>query len=109
MNPNLFGKDVAEIIGNNYPEVGIKVSPANQADALMKKHRPDVCIIATRSTVAELEEIFTICARNGVNAITTCEEALYPWNSSPDNIFVIYPSTERNKFVLRNLSEYHIS
>ena len=24
------------------------------------------------------------------------------------NIFVIYPSTERNKFVLRNLSEYHL-
>ena len=42
-----------------------------------------MCIIATRSTVAELEDIFTICAKHGVNAITTCEEALYPWNSSP--------------------------
>lgn len=37
----------------------------------------------TRCTVVELEDIFTICAKNGVNAITTCEEALYPWNSSP--------------------------
>lgn len=83
MNPAVVGKDVSEIIGNGYPEVGIKVSSAEMADALMKEHHPDVCIIATRSTVAELEEIFTICAKNGVNAITTCEEALYPWNSSP--------------------------
>lgn len=45
--------------------------------------KPDVCIIATRSTVAEVEDIFTICAKHGVNVITTCEEALYPWNSSP--------------------------
>jgi len=83
MNPAVIGKDVAEIIGNKFPKTGIKVSPANEADKLMKKYHPDVCIIATRSTVAELEEIFTICAKNGVNAITTCEEALYPWNSSP--------------------------
>ena len=83
MNPAVHGKDVSEIIGNGYPHVGVSVSPADQADALMKQYKPDVCIIATRSTVAELEDIFTICAANGVNAITTCEEALYPWNSSP--------------------------
>lgn len=82
-NPTVIGKDVGTIIGENYHEVGIKVSPADQADSLMKQYQPDVCIIATRSTVAELEDIFTICAKNGVNAITTCEEALYPWNSSP--------------------------
>lgn len=84
VNPVVIGKDVSEIIGNGYPEVGVKVSPASKADEMMKQYKPDVCIIATRSTVAELEEIFTICAKNGVNAITTCEEALYPWNSSPD-------------------------
>ncbi len=83
MNPNIVGKDVSEIIGNNYPPTGIKVSDAKNADAMIGQLKPDVCIIATRSTVAELEEIFTICAKHGVNAITTCEEALYPWNSSP--------------------------
>lgn len=83
VNPAVIGKDISEIIGNGYPHVGIRVSEASKADSLMKELKPDVCIIATRSTVAELEEIFTICAENGVNAITTCEEALYPWNSSP--------------------------
>lgn len=84
INPAVIGKDISEIIGNGYPQVGIKVSEAAKADALMKELKPDVCIIATRSTVAELEDIFTTCAENGVNAITTCEEALYPWNSSPE-------------------------
>lgn len=83
MNPAVIGKDVSEIVGDGYPEIGVKVSPASDADEVIGKLKPDVCIIATRSTVAELEEIFTICAKYGVNAITTCEEALYPWNSSP--------------------------
>ena len=83
MNPAVFGKDVSEIIGNGYPTVGVSVSPAADADRIIGELKPDVCIIATRSTVAELEDIFTICAKHGVNAITTCEEALYPWNSSP--------------------------
>lgn len=83
VNPAIVGKDVSEIIGNGYPEVGVKVSAVEDADRMIGELKPDVCIIATRSTVAELEDIFTICAKHGVNAITTCEEALYPWNSSP--------------------------
>lgn len=82
-NPSHIGRDVSEIIGNGYPFVGVTVQPAAQAESVLAQLRPDVCIIATRSTVAELEEIFTICAKLGINAITTCEEALYPWNSSP--------------------------
>ena len=83
VNPAVVGKDVCEIIGNDYPEVGVKISEVSEADRIIGELKPDVCIIATRSTVAELEDIFTICAKHGVNAITTCEEALYPWNSSP--------------------------
>ena len=82
-NKGHIGKDVSEIIGNGYPTVGVKVEDSATADKRIGELKPDVCIIATRSTVAELEDIFTICAHHGVNAITTCEEALYPWNSSP--------------------------
>ena len=83
MNPALYGRDAAEIVGEGYPETGVKVLPAGEAEEALGALKPDVCIIATRSTVAELEDIFTICAKYGINAITTCEEALYPWNSSP--------------------------
>ena len=82
MNPAVIGKDVGVIMES--APVGIAISPAEKADAILKDTKPDVCIIATRSTMEELKEAFSVCAKNGVNAITTCEEALYPWNSSPD-------------------------
>ena len=84
MNPVILGKDACEIIGNKWPETGVKIADAKTAGEFFAQHHPDVCIIATRSTVAELEDILTACAEHGVNAITTCEEALYPWNSSPE-------------------------
>ena len=83
MNPAILGKDAADIVGNGYPETGVKISAASEAEKILGSLKPDVCIIATRSTIAELEDIFTICAKYGINAITTCEEALYPWNSNP--------------------------
>ena len=83
VNPAILGKDAAEIAGDGYPATGIQIADASQADEILGNLKPDVCIIATRSTIAELEDIFTICAKHGINAITTCEEALYPWNSSP--------------------------
>lgn len=82
MNPAVIGKDIGEIM--KIGPTGVKISNAAYADAVLKAVKPDVCIIATRSTMAELKEAFTVCANNGVNAISTCEESLYPWNSSPD-------------------------
>jgi len=82
MNPAVIGKDVGEIMQTS--PIDIKIDHASDADAVLKKTKPDICIIATRSTMAELKEAFSVCAKNGVNAISTCEEALYPWNSSPD-------------------------
>ena len=82
--PSVIGKDAADVIGGGYPKTGVTVMEASKADKILGELKPDVCIIATRSTVAELEDILTLCARHGVNAITTCEEALYPWNSSPE-------------------------
>ncbi len=82
MNPAVIGKDVGIHMGKE--EIGLKISDAKEADAILGELKPDVCVIATRSTVAELEEAYTICAKHGINAIATCEEALYPWNSSYD-------------------------
>ena len=73
MNPAIIGKDVSTIIEHGYSDLGIKIMPASEVDAFFSNNQVDVCIIATRSTVAELEDIMTICAKHGVNAITTCE------------------------------------
>lgn len=81
-NPAVIGKDIGEIIGNG-KTYGIKVSDSADADGLLAELQPDVCVIATQSTMADVQEAFNVCAKNGVNAISTCEEAIYPWNSSP--------------------------
>ena len=80
-NPAVIGKDIGEVIGGK--AVGVAVSDAAQAGSIMAEKKPDVCIVATMSTMADIREAFTVCAENGVNAISTCEESLYPWNSSP--------------------------
>lgn len=79
-NPAVIGKDTGELMGME--KMGITVSSAKDADKVLKETAPDVCVIATRSTMEELKPAFCVCAENGINAITTCEEALYPWNSS---------------------------
>ncbi len=81
VNPDKIGKDISAVIGG--PPIGVTITDAKEADRVMAELKPDVCVIATRSTMADLKETFAVCARNGVNAISTCEEALYPWNSSP--------------------------
>lgn len=80
MNPAVIGRDIGEHLGME--PLGVSISDAKTADEVLKEVKPDVCVIATRSTMAELKEAFSVCAKNGVNAISTCEEALYPWNSS---------------------------
>lgn len=82
MNPKVIGEDISTLVGCG--PVGVAISSAADADSILKETKPDVCIIATRSTMEELKETFSVCAQNGVNAISTCEESLYPWNSSPD-------------------------
>ena len=82
MNPAVIGKDIGEIMGTD--PVGITVTDAAEASSVVKELQPDVGVIATMSTMADVEAAFTVFAENGVNAISTCEEAIFPWNSSPE-------------------------
>ena len=81
INPEVIGKDVSTIIGGN--EVGVEVKHVDELDSLLKETKPKVAIVTTMSLMTDLEEVLMTCARNGVNAITTCEEAFFPMNSSP--------------------------
>ena len=81
VNPDLIGKDVSTVLKGENLNVTI-VSPL-EAEQMMKKTKPDICIITTMSLMKDVEESLELCARLGINAITTCEEAFYPFNSSP--------------------------
>lgn len=81
VNPDLIGKDVSTVLKGENLNVTI-VSPL-EAEQMMKKTKPDICIITTMSLMKDIEESLELCAKLGINAITTCEEAFYPFNSSP--------------------------
>lgn len=83
INPNVIGKDITEIIGCDCEPKGVKVTDIKDAEELLKTTKPDVCIITTMSLMSDLEEALTLCAKLGINAITTCEEAFYPMASNP--------------------------
>ena len=82
VNPAVIGKDIGEIIGRE--DLGVKVIEFKDAEEMLKQTKPDVCIIETMSLLSDLEEPLMLCAKLGINAITTCEEAFYSWNSNPE-------------------------
>ena len=81
VNPEIIGKDIGEIMGTE--NKGVKVVSATEAENLLKETKPDVAIVTTMSLIKETEEPLMLCAKLGINAITTCEEAFYPMNSNP--------------------------
>ena len=81
INPDVIGKDIGDIIG--IEKQGVVVSDVKDAERLLTELKPDAAIVTTMSLLSDLEEALLVCAKCGVNAITTCEEAFYPMNSNP--------------------------
>lgn len=79
ISKDVIGKDVAEVLNMNGSIC--KVEDIASLDARLKELKPDIAIITTMSLMSDLYNVMMICANNGVNAISTCEEAFYPWNS----------------------------
>ena len=82
INPDVIGKDIGEIIGTE--KVGVVVESVDKAEELLTELKPDCAIVTTMSLLADVEEALMLCAKCGVNAITTCEEAFFPMNSNPN-------------------------
>lgn len=81
INPEVIGKDIGEIM--NTENKGIIVTSTQDAEKLLTEVKPDICIITTMSLLSDTEEALMLCAKLGINAITTCEEAFYAYNSNP--------------------------
>ena len=82
INPNVIGKDIGTII--ECEDKGVVVRSVEEAREVLTTTKPDACIITTMSLLSDLEEALLLCAELGVNAITTCEEAFYSYNSNPN-------------------------
>ena len=81
VNPDVIGKDIGDIMGCEKKNV-IVVSNKDAED-MIKETQPDIVIVETMSLIKDVEDALMICAKLGVNAITTCEEAFFPMNSNP--------------------------
>ena len=95
---NTIGRDIGEIAGLR--KTGVLVQDAKDAVAIMKKTKPDACIVATASLMQDLKRPLTDCAESGVNAITLGEEAFYPWNSSRRTTQMLDELARRNGVTL---------
>ena len=81
INPNIIGKDISEIMGGE--KRGVTITSIEKAEEMLKQTKPDICIVTTMSLINDVKDALLLCAKLGINAITTCEEAFYPANSNP--------------------------
>lgn len=82
INPKIIGLDISEIM-ETQENYGVCVQDAKEFEDFLIKNRPDACIVTTMSLFKDVFDSLMLCAKHGVNAITTCEEAFYPQNSNP--------------------------
>lgn len=81
INPEIIGKDISVVLGGN--PTGVVVTSVNEAEAMLREVKPDICIVTTMSLFNDVYAALELCAKLGINAITTCEEAFFPMNSNP--------------------------
>ncbi len=73
INPEVVGKEIN----------GVNVVHVDEAEKTLKDVNPDIVLVTTMSLLSDCKDALMLCAKLGINALTICEEAFYPFNSNP--------------------------
>ena len=79
-NPAVVGQDIGDFAGFGH-KTGIIIS--DKADQVFDNCDADIAIVTIFSYMPEMYEFYEMAIKHGVNVISTCEEAIYPWTTSP--------------------------
>ncbi len=96
VDTNKIGKDIGTVIGDN-KNYKVKIQDAKNFEKFLMSHEVDIVIVTTMSLLADVGDALLTCAKCGVNAITTCEEAFFPQNSNPKLFSEINRLAEENE------------
>jgi len=77
---DLVGKDLGEVLKLG-KTLGVTVT--DNAQSLLSKAKPNIAIIATKSSVKGVYPELTMCIKTGVNVVSTCEELSFPHFREP--------------------------